>query len=66
MDEQRQTIGLNALRRKKALQDMQVSTPKFIPRAVSPHIRQINCDRDDRFSGIVRKSIVNATASCNE
>ena len=48
------TIGSSAFRRKKALQDMQVITLKFIPRATSPQMRQIKHKRDLRSTSIVQ------------
>ena len=44
----RLTVGRSALRRKKALQDIQVMTSKLRPRAVSPQIRHINGVRNTR------------------
>ena len=52
------TDNRSAFLRKKALQDMQVNTSKFMPRAISPQIRQIKGDRDIVFIGVSRSSAI--------
>ncbi len=43
------TLDFFACRRKNVLQDIQLITLKFIPRATSPHTRQIDGKADVRF-----------------
>ena len=51
------TVGRSALRRKNALQDMQVITSKFNPRAKSPQIRQTKVERNTRRVVMDRLSV---------
>ena len=52
------TDGRVAFRRKKALHDTHVSTSKFIPRALSPQIRQIKGGRTVRLVTTSRLSMI--------